>query len=216
MGTWQIVAGMFLGGTPHTRASGAARPTPAPVRALCERAPSIMVLACTDLEIVLALALLRRRAAAARRADALGAEHAELVYLRERTRRAAPSAPAAAALSLPPEADALKRWLYQQQGEPAAVVQSGIALMETLCLASGRRTALDHENSCAALSMVLSRVLQAENLCGTCSEMPSVRFAQWLCNAVLHCPPEIATAARYRTRRPPAPLPPQGVLEPGY
>ena len=149
------------------------------------------------LQYALALVILRKRAAETAAAGVSSsssvADSTELTYLRERARLTTGSQPDGSSLSLPPGADALIAWLEHRQllqSDPAGVVRTGVALLDSLCLSTDGRC-LGEDGGCDAVSAVLQRVLKAEGP----TAKDSLGFAQRLCSAAFDSAPETTSTS---------------------
>ena len=158
------------------------------------------------LQVALALAILRRRAAAtsmaasslasaSTRSATSDADRRELFYLRQRAAMQQDAALVEFALSpgghslLPHGTGALVAWLDQRDGTPSAIMSTGFALLDELCLSSDGRC-LCSDGTSRGVGEVLARVLRAEASTvraetSSLGPQESVVFARRLCGAAL-------------------------------
>jgi hypothetical protein len=172
-----------------------------------KRRPSRLVMTTLDpLQVALALAILRRRAVATSMAASSlasastlsatsDAERRELSYLRQRAAMQQDAALVEFALLpgghslLPHGARALVAWLEQRDGTPSAIMSTGFALLDELCLSSDGRC-LCSDGTSRGVCEVLARVLRAEASTvraetSSLGPQESVAFAHRLCGAAV-------------------------------
>jgi len=141
----------------------------------------------TELEVALALALIKQRDANAKR------QEQELAYLRGRLSLVVGEAEAAAdhepLLLMPPSHTLLVRWLEAQgSDDPSRAARSGVVLLTEVMRPSGSPAAWANDAGVQALSRVLARTIELEKVAtesggGGWSELPTLGLSQWLCDS---------------------------------